>query len=273
MKTRLVPAFLASMAALSSQAVIVNFSYSQSDFATGSGTIAPFSFGGHDFTATPLPAATVVSPGGAPPAGFVSSQTIAAGAGNEANVLGGLTWSGAVTATATDGATISVLLQFAPKQTQAPTDISDYNWAITFGDDAAAGVDTTSTSMRFMILFSRDTTADATETANTFQRYTQQNHTFAAGVDNFTQSHTSSAAIKDATDGGAPAGTDAAGRDLAFYYGWRDQGALTTGSILLNQVDFSGILVADENTLVVPEPSTALLGLAGAALLALRRRR
>ena len=57
MKKQLVLSALALTAASISAnaATFTTFSYSQSDATTGTGTIAPFSFSGHDFTATPCP--------------------------------------------------------------------------------------------------------------------------------------------------------------------------------------------------------------------------
>jgi hypothetical protein len=259
------------------QAVPVNFNYSQTDATTGAGSIAAFTLsdpgGDISFSATPMPAATVVNPG---PAGFVGSQTVAAGAANEANTAVGLAWSGSVTAVGTRGGdffTIQIPFRFIPKQTQTP-DINDYTWNLAYGDDVAGGTDTVSTSMRFAMWLSRDDLVNGAETPDTFQRYTQQNHTFVAGASSFTNTDTTTTAIKDATDpAGAPAGVDAAGRNLAFYFGWRDQGALTTGAVLVDTFTVGGLLDADVNSLrLVPEPSS-LLGLAGMAMLGLTRRR
>src|SRR5262245_52336454 len=119
MSTKLTSAFVVAMLALaSSDAAVVNFTYSQTGATTGSGTIAPFSLGGHDFTATAMPAASVFNPGGAVPSGFVGSIIGMSGNSNEGNQGVGLLWSGSVTATATDGATVQIPLIFAPKQTQ-----------------------------------------------------------------------------------------------------------------------------------------------------------
>ena len=278
MKKQLVFGALAlSAAAISANAAtFTTFSYNQSDATTGSGTIAPFSFSGHDFTATPLPAATVFSPGTVvAPSGFVGSITAQAGSANEANQALGLLWTGVVTATATDGATIQIPLVFAPKQTQTPTDLNDYQWNITYGDSAANGIDTVITAARFAMLFSRDTTIDNVETTNTFQRYTQSTQNFVAGQDNFSNTDITTTAIKDATDpAGAPAGTDAAGRDLAFYWAWRDGGTLNAGgAILVDQYNVSGALQVNEASLTVPEPTTGLLMLGGLGALAAWRRR
>jgi hypothetical protein len=260
------------------QATQTTFTYTQSDSAIGSGTIAPFSFddggGPINFSATPMPAAIVISPVAAP-AGYVGAQNAQAGAANEANTAVGLTWSGFAIATGTRGTDIyqmTIPLVFAPEVNQTP-DTNDYNWNVTYGDDAAA--DAASTSMRFAMWLSRDTTIDATETANTFQRYTQLNHTFAAGApDSFTNTDTSTTAIKDATDAGAPAGTDAAGRDLAFYFGWRDQGALNAGAILINDFTVGGIINTDDASLrLIPEPGTIALACMGALGLAFALKR
>ena len=252
----------------------VNFSYTQTDATTGSGTIAPFSLLGHDFTATPMPAATVFNPNpGSTPSGFVGAINGMTGNANEANAAVGLLFSGTTTATATDGATIEIAFRFVPKQMQTPTDVNDYTWNISYGDSTADGVDAVSTSLRFATYLSRDDVIDAVETPNTFQRYTQPNQTFGAGPNNFVNTDTSSTAIKDATDAGAPLGLDAAGRDLAVYFGWRDQGALTSGLILVDNFMIGGLLEANEATLVVPEPSTIALAIAGGALVLFWRRK
>ena len=279
MKNSLVIGILAAGAAVSTgAATFTSFNYSQSDATTGSGTIAPFSYAGHDFTATPLPAATVLSPGPVvPPSGFVGSQTVASGGGNDNNPAIGLLWTGVVTATATSGATIQIPLVFAPKQTQTPTDTSDYNWSVSFGDSPANGSDIAAAGYRFAMLLGRDPSADAIETPDTFQRYTQQTHTTVAGLDTFSNTHTTTTAIKDATDpAGAPAGTDAAGRNLEFYWAWRDGGTALTGgqAFFVDQFDVGGLLQVNEASLVVPEPTTGLLLLGGlGALVAWRRRK
>jgi hypothetical protein len=278
MKTKLLGCLLAATGSLTfAQNFTVNFSWNQSDATTGSGTIAPFTLAGHDFTATTMPAPTVLSPGGAAPSGFVSRIIAQAGAANEANNAAGLLWSGFVTATATDGATVQIPLVFAPKQNQLDTTVpggSDYHWSISYGDSPTDGVDTVGTGFRFAMLLNRDTTIDAVETPNTFQRYTQQTQNFVAGQDNLSNTDITTATIKDATDSGNPAGTDAAGRNLEFYWAWRDGGTLNAGgAILVNDFNVSGLLVPDQTTLV-PEPGTTALGILGvASLFAFRRRK
>ena len=160
-------------------------------------------------------------------------------------------FSGIVTASSTDGFLIDIPLLFVPAQNQAPN-VNDYTWNIRFGDAPANGVDAVSSgSLRFAIWLSRDDVIDGVETTNIFQRYTQANDTFVTGQDTFTNNDTFTAPIKDAFD--------AAGRPLDFYWGWRDQGALTSGVVLVDEFTVGGLLEADESTLrPVPEPSSAL---------------
>jgi hypothetical protein len=264
---------------LSASAKIVNFTYTQND-STGSGSIAPFTLnpdgqGDISFSATPLPAAAVANPNpGLTPAGFIGAQNVAAGNSNEGNVVTGLTWSGFVTANGTRGSenwTIKIPLRFVPKQTQTP-DANDYNWNIVFGDSPANGDDmVTSVNIRTAMWLSRDNIPDTLETPNTFQRYTQENNkVFVVGQDTFSNLDTTTTAIKDATDAGDPQGTDAAARDLAFYFGWRDQGTVTSGALLIDTFTVGGLLNAEEGTLA-PEPSSAVLVLVGGLLMGRRR--
>jgi hypothetical protein len=252
------------------------FTYTQSDSSTGSGTILPFNYDPGDgqgpiaFGSTPMPAATVANPNtGLTPSGYVGAINTQSGSGDENNAGVGLMFSGTAQATGTRNGTtytINIPMVFAPKVTQAP-DVNDYTWNVAYGDNpTAAGVDTTSTSMRFAMFLNRDTQADAADTANLFQRYTQDNKTFVAGQDNFTNTDTTTAPIKDAMDSGDPQGTDAVGRNLEFYFAWRDQGALTTGAVLVDNFTVSGLLNPDANSLTaVPEP-TALGAMAAAAV-------
>ncbi len=280
------PAFsllLAALGVVPCHAVVVNFNYTQTDSTTGSGTIAPFLYndGGGDisFSLTPMPSALVFNPvPGSTPAGFVGAMNAQSGGANEANTAVGLIWSGSVVANGmrgVDSFTMLIPLVFSSKVTQAPTDTNDYNWNVAFGDSPANGVDAASSALRFAFFFGRDNIVDAVETPNTFQRYTQQNFTFVAGVqESFTNTDTTTASIKDATDAGAPAGTDAAGLDLAFYYAYRDTGALSAGAILVDTFAVGGLLNTNEASLTqVPEPSASLLALGSAGLLLRRRKR
>jgi hypothetical protein len=265
--------------AWSAPAALVNFNYTQNDSTTGSGQIDPFTIsapgGDINFSATPLPAAVVNNSNpGTTPAGFVGYQTALSGSGNETNNLTGLIWSGSVTATGTRGGetwTIQIPLRFVPKQTQTP-DVSDYTWSVTYGDSTANGLDSvTSAAVRTAMWLSRDTLVDAADTANMFQRYTQDNKTFVAGADTFTNTNTFNTVIKDATDSGDPQGVDAAGRDLAFYFGWRDQGGFTSGGLAIDTFTVGGLLNADDATLV-PEPSSAVVLAAGLLMWSARRK-
>jgi hypothetical protein len=277
--------FSAALCAATASAALTTFSYTQTDTATGAGMIAPFSYddGGGPilFAATSMPPASVLNPNpGLTPAGSVGAQTVQSGNSNEANTSVGLLWSDSVQAIGFRGAsmfTIDIPLRFVNKVTQTP-DSNDYNWNVAFGDNPGAGVDAVTGSNRFAMWLSRDEVVDAVETPNTFQRYTQQNHTFAAGLNTFSNTDTTTTAIKDATDPpGNPQGIDAATRDLAFYFGWRDQGSLTSGAILIDTFTVGGLLDADINTLqLVPEPSSCMLAgmaLAAAGFTGWRRRR
>jgi hypothetical protein len=275
MKRVQIAGLIVLLLACAAQAQVTTFSYSQTDATTGSGTIAGFVYdnggGPITFGPTPMPSAVVINPG---TGAFVGKQTVSAGNSNEGNVMPGIVWSGSVTATGTRGSdvyTIQIPLKFAPKVTQSP-DTNDYTWRVIFGDDPAGGNDVVSTaSPRFMMLYSRDEVVDATETPNTFQRYTQQNNAFVVGPDSIINTDTTTTAIKDATDSGNPAGTDAAGRDLAFYFGWRDAGTFAPQVIFVDDMTVGGILNADPTTLV-PEPGS-LMALAGVAVVGLIRRR
>jgi len=271
---------------LAASAKAATFTYTQTDATTGSGTIAPFTIndGGGDinFSAVNLPSATVVNPG---PGQFVGRQTVASGASNENNSATGLTWSGFVTATGTRGSdiyTVQIPLKFVPKVTQTP-DVDDYTWSVAFGDNSVGGQDTTSSvNPRFAMWFSRDDVVDAIETPDTFQRYTQQTHAFIAGQDNFTNTNLTVTTgtppvdlINDATDPvGAPAGVDAAGRNLAFYFGWRDQGTVVNPAFTVDTFTVGGLLNPDTSTLTLqPVPEPGIIGLAGIAMLGMIRRR
>ena len=255
--------------------VSTTFTYKQTDATTGSGTIAGFvvhaTGGDVTFAPTPMPSALVINPGTGQ---FVGKQTVQAGNSNEPNSAVGLVWSGSVTATGTRGSdiyTVQIPLKFVPKVTQGP-DTNDYNWNVIFGDDPAGGNDVISTaSPRFAMWFSRDDVIDATETPNTFQRYTQTTNAFTAGQNSFTNTDTTTTPIKDATDSGAPAGDDAANRPLAFYFGWRDQGTFTPTVIMVDDFQVGGLLNPDMTTFI-PEPGS-LLALSGIAVLGLIRRR
>jgi hypothetical protein len=262
--TSTVGVLAACIAITCADAGLVNFNYTQSDATTGSGSIAPFSVMGHDFPSTPMPAASVFNPNTGTPPGFVGSIDAQAGLGNEPNEAVALRFSGSVTARSTDGFLIDIPLLFAPTQNAAP-DVNDYTWNIRFGDAQANGVDTVSGSLRFALWLSRDDVIDGVETTSIFQRYTQSNYTFVTGQDTFTNADTVTAPIKDAFA--------AANRPLDFYWGWRDQGTLTSGSVLVDEFMVGGLLNADEATLrPVPEPSSVLLTFAGSTLLCVRRR-
>jgi len=262
--------------AVRAQLVSTTFTYKQTDATTGSGTIAGFVVhaegGDITFAPTPMPSALVINPGTGQ---FVGKQTVQSGNSNEPNSATGLVWSGSVTATGTRGAeiyTVQIPLKFVPKVTQSP-DSNDYNWNVLFGDDAAGGNDVVSTaSPRFAMWYSRDDVVDAVETAATFQRYTQQNNAFTTGPNSFTNTDTTTTPIKDAMDGGDPQGTDAVGRNLAFYFGWRDQGTFTPTVIMVDDFQVGGMLNPDMTTFI-PEPGTLTALAAFAAIGFMRRRR
>jgi hypothetical protein len=263
--------------ALRAQPVSTTFTYKQTDATTGSGTISGFvvhaTGGDITFAPTPMPSALVINPGTGQ---FVGKQTAQSGNSNEPNSAVGLSWSGSVTATGTRGSeiyTVQIPLKFVPKVTQSP-DSNDYNWNVLYGDDSAGGNDVVSTvSPRFAVWLSRDDVVDAAETAGTFQRYTQlNNQVFTTGPNSFTNTETTTTAFKDAQDSGDPQGTDAVGRNLAFYFGWRDQGTFAPSVIMVDDFQVGGLLNPDMTTFI-PEPGTLTVLAAFAAVGFMRRRR
>src|SRR5687767_9590339 len=113
-------------------AALVNFNYTQSDATTGSGSIAPFTLMGHEFTSTPMPQASVFNPNTGTPAGYVGSIDAQAGLGNEPNEAIAVSFSGTLTASSSDGFLIDIPLLFVTAQSQG-TNVNDYTWNIRFG--------------------------------------------------------------------------------------------------------------------------------------------
>jgi len=274
------------------QGAVTPFTYTQSNKTTGTGTISAFTANGINFSATAMPAAAVNDPGGAiTPAGYVGSLSAYAQPGddttyNAANAVS-VSWSGTVNAFGTDGVNsfrVPISLNFLPFAQNSGMNAlgsavagSDYGWLVNFGDDPGAGVDTISTNTptnhpRVAAYF-------GIEPFPSYQRWTQTNNTYAAGQELFsnTVARDGTTPIRDADDlnNGAQTPPSALGRPLAFAWAWRDQGTLTQGSILVNDIRFDGYFWVDEAAIVmIPEPgSFALMSLGALGLLRRNRER
>lgn len=268
-------------------AAITPFTYTQTDKTTGSGTISGFTANGINFSATAMPAATVNDPGGAAtPAAYVGSISGFAQPGDDttyasANAVS-LRWSGTVNAFGTDGVNnfmVPISLTFLPFAQNSGMNAvgsavagSDYGWLVNYGDDPTAGVDTISTSAPRVAAYF------GIEAFPNYQRWTQNNPAFTAGQQTFsnTVARDGTTPIRDADDpnaSGQPTPPSASDRPLAFAWAWRDQGALSQGSILVNDIRFDGYFWVDETAITpVPEPGTVGMVLLGTLIL-LRRRR
>ena len=285
-----------------SPAAITTFSYTQTDNVTGAGTIAapaPTNFGGVTITwsATAMPAASVRDPAGAGAAGAVGGWDAEEGnsGGNGRDVAlywnaSTLTTSGASVAepllvtlsgSGDDGNTYSVSLSLVFFGDLVQNDENfpgwgnnDYRWSIEYGDVLGTNPEgNPRTGIWLSPTFANVAIADGG--GGRQQRYTQ-NANDLNGI--LTNTDTTSGAEKDAIDrnadnaGGA---TGAIGQPLEFGFGWRDDGSLTGGPVLIDSFQVEGLLEFDEGAIVlIPEPGTfSLLGLAGVALVFFRRRR
>jgi hypothetical protein len=299
-KPRLWLAFALLASTVAAPAAITTFSYTQTDNVTGAGTIAapaPTNFGGVTITwsATAMPAASVRDPAGAGAAGAVGGWDAEEGnsGGNGRDVAlywnaSTLTTSGASVAeplsvnlsgSGDDGNIYSVSLSLVffgdnvlPDEHIAGWGNNDYRWSIEYGD--VLGTNPEGNPRRAIWLsptFANVAVVDGG--GGRAQRYTQNNATLA-GI--LTNTDTTSGAEKDAFDqNGNTTQFAAIGQPLEFGFGWRDNGSLTGGPVLIDSFHVEGILEFDEGAIVlIPEPSTfSLLGLAGVVLVFFRRRR
>ena len=267
-------AFPILASSLPAAVVTVDFAYSQTSAVSGSGTIGGMlDVGGEmvNFTGT-MPQASVFN---ANPlttqAGAIGAIDTAGGDNNAPAESVGIYWTttgtltGAartVTLTGMSGAntyTVDVLLQFV--------DLASFTGGHTYTfqlvDDGVTGGDAVGSPTLASFLGSEDTNTGVNR--QTFGLSGNPgNPTWGAGPDSFTRTF---------TDESASAATGGAG-PLGLYVGWRNGGSGFTGTIAVDQIDFSGLLSVDEaNIMLVPEPSsTLLLALGAVSLLTVRRR-
>ena len=255
-------------------AALVDFSYSQTSAVAGSGIISGMldvtSAGGSggmvNFTGA-MPLASVFNPNPlTTQAGAIGAFDATEGDNNDPDESVGIYWttdgglmSGArtVTLTGTSGAetyTVDVLLQFASGETGG----HDYTFELV--DDGVTGGDAVGSPTLASFMGSVDTNGGNNRQTFGFTG-NPSNPTWTAGANSFSRTF---------TDETAPG----VGGPLGLYVGWREGGASFTGTIAVNQIDFSGLLSVDEaNIMVVPEPSSTLLLTFGfVSLLAVRRR-
>ena len=294
-KPRLCLAFALLASTVAAPAALTTFSYTQTDNVTGAGTIAapaPTNFGGVTITwgATAMPAASVRDPAGAGAAGAVGGWDAEEGnnGGNGRDLA--IYWNASTLTTSAasvaeplsvnlsgsgdDGNTYSASLTLVffgdnvlPDEHIAGWGNNDYRWSVDYGDVLGSNPEgSPRTGMWLSPTF-------ALTVGGRAQRYTQ-NSAALTGI--LTNTDTSSGAEKDAFDqNGNTTATAAIGQPLEFGFGWRDNGSLTGGPVLIDSFQVEGILEFDEGTIaLIPEPGTfSLLGLAGVALFFRRRRR
>lgn len=259
----------------------VEFLYSTAKGGTISGMLDTTGVGGSGdvlFTGV-MPEPTIVDPNSAlTPAGSVGTITEPSGEHNTTGKSAGLSWSGQVELTGTDGVkeySILVDLVFGPSGDPGYNNPGEdllssfdalsgpqfvYEWEIEINDDAVTehGGDavTTGNGARMAVFF-----GVGEEIANGgAHRFTQIERKFNAGPDEYTNT--------DETTDSTKWTKYAAWQDLGIYYAWRDRDTLSDGSFQVDSISFSGNLPVDLMRMV-PEPSSLALLAAGAALLGL----
>jgi hypothetical protein len=146
---------------------------------------------------------------------------------------------------------------------------NDYRWSIEYGDVLGTNPEgDPRTAMWFSPTFAR-------EVGGRQQRYTQNSNDLIGVLTNTDMTTGGEKDAIDRNEGNAGGATGAIGQPLEFGFGWRDNGSLTGGPVLIDSFQVEGLLEFDEGAIVlIPEPGTfSLLGLAGVALVFSRRRR
>ena len=257
---------------------MTTFDYTQIDSSTGSGTIAAPAASILNgvtitWTETQMPQASVRDPSGSgSPGGAVGGFNTQVGnnGGNGQDVAiywnsSPLTTIGASTAepirvdilgSGSDGHTytVSVPLVFfgdnvLPDENFPGWGTNDYRWSLDYGD--ILGTNPQGSPRTAMWL---SPTFALTEGGRQ-QRYTQ-NSAALSGI--LTNTDTSSGAEKDAFDqNGNTSATAAIGQPLEFGFGWRDNGSLTGGPVLVDNFSVQGLLEFDETSITRVTPPSA----------------
>ena len=248
-------------------AALTTFSYTQTDSNTGSGTIAAppdSNFNGVTitWTETQMPAASVRdasgsgSPGGAV-GGFDARVGNNGGTGEDVAIY----WNSSPLSTSeesnaeplsvdilgsgSDGYTYRVTVPLVffgdnvlPDENFPGWGNNDYRWSLEYGD--ILNTDPEGSPRTAMWL---SPTFALTEGGRQ-QRYTQNSSALAGMLIN---TDSSSGAEKDAFDqNGNTSATAAIGQPLEFGFGWRDNGSLTGGPVLVDNFNVQGLLEFDE---------------------------
>ncbi|MFP6867337.1 MAG: hypothetical protein VCA35_15445, partial [Roseibacillus sp.] len=251
-----------------SPAALTTFSYTQTDNVTGAGTVAApanTNLGGVDITwsATAMPAASVRDPAGGGAAGAVGGWDAEEGnnGGNGRDVAiywnaSALTTDGAsvpepllvtLSGSGDDGNTYSVSLDlvFFGDLVQNDEHVAgwgnnDYHWSIEYGDVLGTNPEgNPRTAMWFSPTFAR-------EVGGRQQRYTQNGNDLIGVLTNTDMTTGGEKDAIDRNEGNAGGATGAIGQPLEFGFGWRDDGSLTGGPVLIDSFQVEGLLEFDE---------------------------
>ena len=256
-------------------AAITTFDYTQADSLTGSGTIAAPAesiVGGVTitWTETQMPQASVRdaagsgSLGGAV-GGFNTQVGNNGGNGEDVAIYwnsSALTTSGASTAepvsvdilgSGSDGNSYSVAVPLVffgdnvlPDENFPGWGTNDYRWRLEYGDILGTNPEGgPRTAMWLSPTF-------ALTVGGRQQRYTQNSAALTGMLSN---TDTTSGAEKDAFDqNGNTTATAAIGQPLEFGFGWRDNGSLTGGPVLVDNFNVQGLLEFDEADIALVNP-------------------